>query len=277
MQQFSDEFPNNTTSSEMEIYRYLTGAGVNDVVNWPAKYNNNNNNTNNNNYSSSGSCSASFYTGLLNETTEAKALAASRIHHKEAEKRRRERINSHLDRLRSILPCTSKTDKATLLSKVVQRVLELKRQTSELNELDNLMIPSENDEFAVYIHNNNNNNNNNDDDNQCDTEDGDSNNNNNSNSNKLILKASLCCEDRPDLFADLNGVLSSLNLKTLRAEVSSLGGRIQSVFIVSADSSVQSDECAVFLRDALKGVVQRSGSDERLKRRRRVFDTAAEC
>uniref|UniRef100_A0A803MJ52 BHLH domain-containing protein n=1 Tax=Chenopodium quinoa TaxID=63459 RepID=A0A803MJ52_CHEQI len=179
-------------------------------------------------YRSSGSCSASFYTGLLNETTEAKALAASRIHHKEAEKRRRERINSHLDRLRSILPCTSKTDKATLLSKVVQRVLELKRQTSELNELDNLMIPSENDE--------------------------------------------------PDLFADLNGVLSSLNLKTLRAEVSSLGGRIQSVFIVSADNnSVQSDECAVFLRDALKGVVQRSGSDERLKRRRRVFDTAGEC
>lgn len=269
MQQFSDDFPNNTTSSEMDIYRYLAAAGgVNDVVNWPAtaaKYNHNN-------YSSSGSCSASFYPGLMNETTEAKALAASRIHHKEAEKRRRERINSHLDRLRSILPCTSKTDKATLLSKVVQRVLELKRQTSELHELDNLMIPSENDEFAVYIHNNNNNNNDDSGNNQCDNED-DSNNNN----NKLILKASLCCEDRPDLFADLNGVLSSLNLKTLRAEVSSLGGRIQSVFIVSADNSTHSDECAVFLRDALKGIVQRSGSDERLKRRRRVFDMDADC
>ncbi|KNA13851.1 hypothetical protein SOVF_112930 [Spinacia oleracea] len=273
MQQFSDDFDfaNNTTSSEMEIYRYsaAAGGGVNDVVNWPAAANYNNN------YSSSGSCGASFYTGLLNDTTtatEAKALAASRIHHKEAEKRRRERINSHLDRLRSILPCTSKTDKATLLSKVVQRVLELKRQTSELNELDNLMIPSENDEFAVYIHNNNDNNSNN----QFDIEDGDSNNNN----HKLILKASLCCEDRPDLFADLNGVLSSLNLKTLRAEVSSLGGRIQSVFIVSADNnSVQSDDCAVFLRDALKGIVQRSGSgsDERLKRRRRVFDSVADC
>ena len=36
-----------------------------------------------------------------------KTLAALR-NHKEAEKRRRERINSHLDRLRSILPCSSK-------------------------------------------------------------------------------------------------------------------------------------------------------------------------
>ncbi|KAL2895849.1 hypothetical protein RDABS01_000847 [Bienertia sinuspersici] len=93
MQQFSDDFPNITSSSEMEIYRYLF----------------NNNNNSNYNYSSSGSCSASFYPGLMNETAEAKALAASRIHHKEAEKRRRERINSHLDRLRTILPCTSKT------------------------------------------------------------------------------------------------------------------------------------------------------------------------
>nr|WCO08318.1 hypothetical protein [Suaeda aralocaspica] len=264
MQQFSEDFPNTTTSSEMEIYRYLFN-------------NNNNNNFNNsNNYSSSGSCSASFYPGLMNETAEAKALAASRIHHKEAEKRRRERINSHLDRLRSILPCTSKTDKATLLSKVVQRVLELKRQTSELHQLENVMIPSENDEFAVYIHNDNDNDNNDNNRsfyyNQCDNNNDDV----DSNNNKIILKASLCCEDRPDLFTDLNGVLSSLNLKTLKAEMSSLGGRTQSVFFVSTDNN--NDECAVFLRDALKDIVQRSSSsDERLKRRRRVFDTDANC
>ena len=101
MEQFPEDYPNSY--SEMDMYRYLSGVGgVNDVVNWPMKFNSNNN------YSSSGSCSASFYQGFMNETTEAKALAASRIHHKEAEKRRRERINSHLDRLRSILPCTSK-------------------------------------------------------------------------------------------------------------------------------------------------------------------------
>jgi len=36
-----------------------------------------------------------------------KALAALR-NHKEAEKRRRERINAHLNKLRTLLPCNSK-------------------------------------------------------------------------------------------------------------------------------------------------------------------------
>ncbi|KAL2895847.1 hypothetical protein RDABS01_000845 [Bienertia sinuspersici] len=172
-----------------------------------------------------------------------------------------------------ILGFRLRTDKATLLSKVVQRVLELKRQTSELNELDNVMIPSENDEFDVYIHNDNDNDNSNISTYyQCDN----NNNNGNNNNNKLILKASLCCEDRPDLFADVKGVLSSLNLKTIKAEMSSLGGRVQSVFVVSTDNN--NDDCAVFLKDALKGIVQRSSSsDERLKRRRRVFDSDGNC
>ncbi|KAH9621645.1 hypothetical protein KSS87_003123 [Heliosperma pusillum] len=277
-------------SAEMDMYRYMAPHGG---VRWPHTtgmgYN----------YGGGGGGGSEFFAtaamGMMNdETAEAKAVAASRIHHKEAEKRRRERINSHLDRLRSLLPCTTKTDKATLLSKVVQRVLELKRQTSELHQLDNLMIPSENDEFAVFIHNINNNINNiNDNNNHSiyedhqdlvnidDTTNGDhnnnsdnnNNNNNNNDDNKIILKASLCCEDRPDLFSDLNGVLDSLNLKTIRAEISSLGGRVQSVLIVSADNNGRSDECAVFLRDALKGIVQRSGSEERLKRRRRAFES----
>lgn len=38
---------------------------------------------------------------------EDRAVAAMR-NHKEAEKRRRERINSHLDKLRTLLPCNSK-------------------------------------------------------------------------------------------------------------------------------------------------------------------------
>ncbi|KAE8704171.1 hypothetical protein F3Y22_tig00110458pilonHSYRG00111 [Hibiscus syriacus] len=54
---------------------------------------------------------------------DAKALAASK-NHSETEKRRRERINNHLAKLRSLLPSTTKTDKASLLAEVIQHVKE---------------------------------------------------------------------------------------------------------------------------------------------------------
>ena len=153
---------------------------------------------------------------------------------------------------------------------------ELKRQAAEIPPLENLMIPSETDEFTVYIHNDDNNNQPLFDDGYCGdhaVKNNTNNNNDDDNDDRMILKASLCCEDRPDLFADLSQVLSSLNLKTLRAEISTLGGRLQGVLVVSGDhNTCQRDECVVFLRDALKGIVQRSGSEDRLKRRRRVFD-----
>lgn len=57
-------------------------------------------------------CSSAFYHTELPETVsdstpEARALAASK-NHREAERRRRERINSHLDCLRTLLPCNSR-------------------------------------------------------------------------------------------------------------------------------------------------------------------------
>ncbi|KAK2375936.1 transcription factor bHLH30 [Trifolium repens] len=55
------------------------------------------------------------------EIIEAKALAASKSH-SEAERRRRERINNHLAKLRTMLPNTTKIDKASLLAEVINHV-----------------------------------------------------------------------------------------------------------------------------------------------------------
>ncbi|XVF07088.1 hypothetical protein REPUB_Repub06bG0107700 [Reevesia pubescens] len=194
--------------------------------------------------SSFSSSSTTYYplemSGVTTETTpQDKALAALK-NHKEAEKRRRERINSHLNRLRSLLPCNSKTDKASLLAKVVQRVKELKQQALEITDLETL--PSETDEITVL---------------SCDY----------SSDGRLIFKASLCCEDRSDLLPDLIEILKSLHLKTLRAEMASLGGRIRNVLIVAADKD-HSIESVHFLQNALKSLLERSNSSDRSKRRR---------
>ncbi|KAG9154831.1 hypothetical protein Leryth_019559 [Lithospermum erythrorhizon] len=141
------------------------------------------------------------------EIMDAKALAASKSH-SEAERRRRERINNHLNKLRSILPNTTKTDKASLLAEVIQHVKELRRQTSIIAET--CAIPTEIDELTV--------------DNETSDEDG-----------KFVIKASLCCEDRPDLLPDLIKTLKALKLRTLKAEITTLGGRVKNVLFITSE------------------------------------------
>lgn len=172
-----------------------------------------------------------------------RALAALK-NHKEAEKRRRERINSHLDHLRTLLPCNSKTDKASLLAKVVERVKELKQQTSQITQLET--VPSETDEITVI-----------------------SAGNDISDEGRLIFKASLCCEDRFDLIPDLIEILKSLHLKTLKAEMATLGGRTRNVLVVAAEKEHNSIESIHFLQNSLRSLLDRSsGCNDRSKRRR---------
>ncbi|CAN4118383.1 unnamed protein product [Withania somnifera] len=181
-----------------------------------------------------------------NNTPEARA-----INHKEAERRRRERINSHLHNLRTLLSCNSKTDKASLLAKVVQRVRELKEETSKIMQSET-NFPSETDEITVLSSN------------DC-LADG-----------RLLIKASLCCEDRLDLIPDLIETLKSLRLSPLRAEMVTLGGRIRNVIVLAADhkesnNNIDHDESFLLsLRNALRSILQRSsnGAGERGKRRR---------
>ncbi|XP_010542484.1 PREDICTED: transcription factor bHLH106-like [Tarenaya hassleriana] len=200
--------------------------------------------------------SSSYYplaiSGVGETMAQDRALTALR-NHKEAERRRRERINCHLNKLRNVLSCNSKTDKATLLAKVVQRVKELKQETLEISRTETL--PSEADEVSVLHFGD-----------YC------------SNDGRIIFKASLCCEDRSDLLPDLMDMLKSLQMKTLRAEMATLGGRTRSVLVVAAGKE-HGVESVHFLQNALKSLLERSskplmersggaGGGDRSKRRR---------
>ncbi|KAM7271215.1 hypothetical protein ACFE04_030429 [Oxalis oulophora] len=170
----------------------------------------------------------------VQELLDAKALAASKSH-SEAERRRRERINNHLAKLRSLLPSTTKTDKASLLAEVLQQVKELKRQTSII--ADSTPIPTEIDELIV----------------------------NTSDSNgKLLIKATICCEDRNDLLPDLIKTLKSLHLKTLKAEITTLGGRVKNVLFITGEANNNLNEggdpqpSMSCIEEALKAVMMKS-------------------
>ncbi|KAL1189651.1 Transcription factor AIG1 [Cardamine amara subsp. amara] len=141
------------------------------------------------------------------EVMDAKALAASKSH-SEAERRRRERINTHLAKLRSILPNTTKTDKASLLAEVIQHMKELKRQTSLIT--DTCQVPTESDDLTV--------------DSSYNDEEG-----------NLVIRATFCCQDRTDLMHDVINALKSLRLRTLKAEIATVGGRVKNILFLSRE------------------------------------------
>ncbi|XP_042049300.1 transcription factor bHLH30-like isoform X2 [Salvia splendens] len=187
------------------------------------------------------------------EIMDAKALAASKSH-SEAERRRRERINNHLAKLRSLLPSTTKTDKASLLAEVIHHVKELKRQTSVIAETS--PVPTETDEVNV--------------DNEADEE------------GRAVIKASICCEDRSDLLPDLIKTLKSLHLRTLKAEITTLGGRVKNVlFVTGDDESEQQQHSMSSIQEALRAVMDKtsdqssSGSVKRQRTNINILDQQA--
>ena len=94
-------------------------------------------------------------------------------------------------------------DKATLLATVVDQVKHLKRRASELATRLTPPIPPETDEVSVEC---------------CYGDNG-----------RMYMKASVSCDDRPDLVTGIVRALHGLRLRTVRAEVASLGGRVQHV------------------------------------------------
>lgn len=179
-----------------------------------------------------------------NSAEEKAAAACNR--HSEAERRRRKRINGHLATLRSLLPSTIKTDKASLLAEVVRRVKELKNMAAEVDQPTGMtdqsddtiqnseyyMIPSENDELELtYV-----------------GED--------SSTKKMMIKALICCEDRPELIVELTRALGLVRGKVVRMEIGTLGGRIKCVLWVQV-FAVTKDQGLHELRRALKVVMDR--------------------
>ncbi|KAL6638115.1 hypothetical protein ACP70R_025687 [Stipagrostis hirtigluma subsp. patula] len=191
-----------------------------------------------------------------------RALAASR-NHREAEKRRRERIKSHLDRLRNVLACDPKIDKASLLAKAVERVRDLKQRVAGVGEAAPAhLFPTEHDEIVVLA------------------------------SGGAVFEASVCCDDRSDLLPELIETLRALRLRTLRAEMATLGGRVRNVLVLARDAGADDEDGGGaigdgygradsggsadgasggdFLKEALRALVERPGvgAGDRPKRRR---------
>ncbi|XP_057993906.1 transcription factor bHLH30 isoform X2 [Hevea brasiliensis] len=171
--------------------------------------------------------------------------------HKEAERRRRQRINAHLSTLRSLLPSVTKTDKASLLAKVVHHVKELIRQAAQVARQDGdgfcgsssssssgggggsepekyCAFPGESDEATLSY---------------CDGE-------------AKTMRVSVCCENRPGLNWELSQAIRLVRGRAVRAEMMTVGGLTKCVVVLQWASGGGGDEEARILRRALKAVVE---------------------
>ncbi|XP_059663235.1 transcription factor bHLH30-like [Cornus florida] len=164
-----------------------------------------------------------------------KALVALR-NHSEAERRRRERINGHLSTLRSLVPGTNKMDKASLLAEAINRLKELRKNAAEATK--GVLIPMDIDEVRV------------------EQEDG-------SDGSSFSIRASLCCDYRHEILSDLKQALDALHLKTVRAEISTLGSRMINVFVINCckeENIKDTEECqllATSVRQAMRSVLDK--------------------
>lgn len=142
-----------------------------------------------------------------------KAIAALKSH-SEAERRRRERINAHLSTLRGLVSCREKMEKAALLGEVITQVKELKKTANEAGK--GFLIPFDTDEVRVEQFDND--------------EDG-----------TFSFKATICCDYKPELLTDLRQALEGLNLKMVKAEMSTLGGRMRNDFVFTLHRTAHVD------------------------------------
>ena len=159
-------------------------------------------------------------------------------------------------------------DKASLLAKAVERVRDLKQRAAGVEEAAPAhLFPTEHDEIVVLA-----------------------------SGSGAVFEASVCCDDRSDLLPDLIETLRALRLRTLRAEMATLGGRVRNVLVLARDvvdggvvaggddgyggrsdsaggatvDGVNGGGGGDFLKEALRALVERPGAAGDRPKRRRV-------
>ncbi|CAL9111096.1 unnamed protein product [Musa textilis] len=160
--------------------------------------------------------------------------------HSEAERRRRQRINGHLATLRSLLPAATRLDKAALLGEVVRQVRELRGRVEEVA----VVVPGEGDEVGV--------------------EEG-------GESGGRVVRAWVCCADRPGLMGELSRAVRSVRARAVRVEMVTVGGRTRSLLELEVGEAEKGDGRSA-LQAALWAVLltNRAGPGENYCKRARM-------
>ncbi|MCD9561515.1 hypothetical protein HAX54_020677 [Datura stramonium] len=137
---------------------------------------------------------------------------------------------------------TNKMDKAALLAKVIGHIKELRVNAAEATS--GVLVPTDIDEVKVEQ--------------QAEGADGAA----------YSVKASLCCDYKHELISDLRQALDTLPLKTLRAEIATLGSRMVSVFVITEgnEGNIEDTErCQLLVtsvRQALRSVLDKFYASE---------------
>ncbi|KQJ98671.1 transcription factor AIG1 [Brachypodium distachyon] len=144
--------------------------------------------------------------------------------HSEAERKRRQRINGHLATLRTFVPSASRMDKAALLGEVVRHVRELRGKASDATAGADVVFPGEADEVGVEE--------------EEEEDDHGQHHQQRRRRGGRVVRAWVCCADRPGLMSDLGRAVrsASASARPVRAEIATVGGRTRGVLELDCDA-----------------------------------------
>lgn len=144
----------------------------------------------------------------------------------------------------NMFKCTySQLDKAALLAEVINHVKFLKSTATE--HARGYTIPSDADEVTV----------------RCEPQ------TENATNTSFLIRASICCDDSPELYTELKQSLQNLHARVISAEISSLSGRVKIVFFIMHERGGGNDDDEVAknifvdsMQHALRSALERVNS-----------------